>query len=112
MFTVNAEVKLIDFGLCRDGMCVCTLARVRMHMLHAAVSRARGCTMLGSPYWMPPEMVLYEPHCEPADIWSFAIRCDDDDAVDCVVMLLLHAACSRWRMASRPITRRLCARCF
>lgn len=29
--------------------------------------------MLGSPFWMSPEMVRYEPHSTPTDIWSFAI---------------------------------------
>jgi len=55
MFTLDAQIKLIDFGLCRD------------------VSRCPGCTMLGSPFWMPPEMCLYEPHAQPADIWSCSI---------------------------------------
>mmetsp|Transcript_12109 Transcript_12109/g.29673 ORF Transcript_12109/g.29673 Transcript_12109/m.29673 type:complete len:375 (-) Transcript_12109:115-1239(-) len=55
VFGMDATVKIIDFGLCRD------------------ISRAEGCTMLGSPFWMPPEMVNYDAHGTPSDIWSFAI---------------------------------------
>lgn len=55
VFTNDARVKIIDFGLCRD------------------ISRIEGCTMLGSPFWMPPEMVNYNAHGTAADIWSFAI---------------------------------------
>ena len=29
--------------------------------------------MVGSPFWIPPEMVLQKPHGYPADIWSFGI---------------------------------------
>jgi len=29
--------------------------------------------MAGSPFWMPPEMILGLSHGPPADIWSFAI---------------------------------------
>jgi len=55
MFTTLGDVKLIDFGLCRD------------------VSRSPGISMLGSPFFISPEMVRYEPHGTPTDIWSFAI---------------------------------------
>jgi serine/threonine protein kinase len=29
--------------------------------------------ILGSPFWIPPEMIRLDPHTEKADIWSFAI---------------------------------------
>ena len=29
--------------------------------------------MVGSPFWMPPEMIQCKPHGYAADIWSFAI---------------------------------------
>eukprot|EP01119_Soliformovum_irregulare_P019522 TRINITY_DN619_c0_g1_i1.p1 TRINITY_DN619_c0_g1~~TRINITY_DN619_c0_g1_i1.p1 ORF type:complete len:554 (+),score=199.42 TRINITY_DN619_c0_g1_i1:14-1675(+) len=54
MLTTRGDVKLIDFGLTVD------ISRCRLHMV-------------GSPFWMPPEMVKSEPHGFPADIWSFAI---------------------------------------
>jgi serine/threonine protein kinase len=42
MLTVKAEIKLIDFGLCGD-------ARTN--------PRLKG--MVGSPYWMPPEVAFF-----------------------------------------------------
>jgi serine/threonine protein kinase len=48
-------VVLIDFGLARD------------------VRHAPGVSLLGSPLYMPPEMLAYEPHSFPADIWSFGM---------------------------------------
>eukprot|EP01099_Mayorella_cantabrigiensis_P003925 TRINITY_DN2945_c0_g1_i2.p1 TRINITY_DN2945_c0_g1~~TRINITY_DN2945_c0_g1_i2.p1 ORF type:complete len:447 (-),score=87.48 TRINITY_DN2945_c0_g1_i2:221-1474(-) len=55
MMTTSGEIKLIDFGLC----------------CHSSSGNQR--TMAGSPYWMPPEMILRLPYSLPADIWSFAI---------------------------------------
>lgn len=31
--------------------------------------------MVGSPFWMPPEMIKREPHSLAVDIWSFGICC-------------------------------------
>ncbi len=55
MLSTSAEVKLIDFGLTRD---LSDLAQTHM---------------VGSPYWMPPEMIKKEPHGLPVDIWSSGI---------------------------------------
>jgi serine/threonine protein kinase len=55
MLRSDATVKIIDFGLGRD------------------ISKSEGCTMLGSPFWMPPEMVQYRGHGTPADIFSCGI---------------------------------------
>jgi hypothetical protein len=55
MFTIQAEVKLIDFGLCVDLRNGPTIA------------------MLGSPFWMAPEMIQGKPHSYPVDIWSFMV---------------------------------------
>jgi serine/threonine protein kinase len=45
MLTVKAEIKLIDFGLCGDAR-------------HTRFLKG----MVGSPYWMPPEMIRGQPH--------------------------------------------------
>eukprot|EP00010_Vexillifera_abyssalis_P002712 CAMPEP_0201557732 /NCGR_PEP_ID=MMETSP0173_2-20130828/63640_1 /ASSEMBLY_ACC=CAM_ASM_000268 /TAXON_ID=218659 /ORGANISM="Vexillifera sp., Strain DIVA3 564/2" /LENGTH=492 /DNA_ID=CAMNT_0047970751 /DNA_START=18 /DNA_END=1493 /DNA_ORIENTATION=+ len=55
MFTVSAEVKLIDFGLCAD------------------LTHGPTIAMLGSPFWMPPEMIRGQKHSFNVDIWSFMI---------------------------------------
>jgi len=57
MLTLDGVIKLIDFGLCSD------------------VSQGEVVHMVGSPFWMPPEMIKRHPHGLPADIWSFGICC-------------------------------------
>eukprot|EP01104_Vermistella_antarctica_P014064 TRINITY_DN4365_c0_g2_i1.p1 TRINITY_DN4365_c0_g2~~TRINITY_DN4365_c0_g2_i1.p1 ORF type:complete len:1231 (+),score=306.57 TRINITY_DN4365_c0_g2_i1:338-4030(+) len=56
MLSVQGDVKIIDFGLCVDS-------GSKVSLTH----------MVGSPFWIPPEMIRREPHSFPADIWSFAI---------------------------------------
>jgi len=55
MMSIKGEVKIIDFGLCCD--------------FHAGPRQQS----LGSPYWIPPEMLLRQPHHTPVDIWSYGI---------------------------------------
>jgi len=55
MLGVNGAVKLIDFGLCSD------------------ISQGEVVHMVGSPFWMPPEMIKRQPHGLLVDIWSYAI---------------------------------------
>jgi serine/threonine protein kinase len=55
MLDMKANVKLIDFGLCSD------------------ISQGEVVHMVGSPFWMPPEMILRKPHGLMVDIWSFGI---------------------------------------
>jgi len=64
MMSVKGEIKLIDFGLCAEFI---EGPRVKL---------------LGSPYWVPPEMILGQPHSYPVDIWSFAV---------CILELYLSA---------------------
>jgi len=56
MMTTKGDVKLIDFGLCID----IEKEGTRTHLV-------------GSPFWMSPEMILRKPHSYPTDIWSFAV---------------------------------------
>jgi len=55
MMTNQGNVKIIDFGLCAD------------------ISEGERTQMLGSAFWMPPEMILRIPHGFPVDIWSFGV---------------------------------------
>jgi len=64
MLSIHGEIKLIDFGLCAD------------------FSDGPRCKIVGSPYWVPPEMILNKPHSLPVDIWSFAV---------CILELFLNA---------------------
>eukprot|EP01126_Amoeba_proteus_P054878 TRINITY_DN6773_c0_g3_i1.p1 TRINITY_DN6773_c0_g3~~TRINITY_DN6773_c0_g3_i1.p1 ORF type:complete len:241 (-),score=49.36 TRINITY_DN6773_c0_g3_i1:389-1111(-) len=53
----NGDVKIIDFGLCSD------------------MSGGEVVHRVGSPFWLPPEMINHEPHGLPVDVWSFGICC-------------------------------------
>jgi len=54
MLSVTADVKIVDFGLC----CLITEPRTEV---------------VGSPFWMPPEMIKRQSHSFPVDIWSLGI---------------------------------------
>ena len=56
MMSIHGDVKIIDFGLAID-----------LNNLPPPVS------LVGSPFWLPPEMLRSIPHGTPADIWSFGI---------------------------------------
>ena len=55
MMSTEGHIKLIDFGLCCD------------------VTEGPRLQMLGSPFWIPPEMIKKHKHGCAADIWSFAV---------------------------------------
>jgi len=55
MMTTKGEIKLIDFGLCVD------------------ITSGPKTAMVGSPFWMPPEMINRRPHDYKVDIWSLGI---------------------------------------
>lgn len=56
MFTTNAEVKIIDFGLCCD--------------LSQGPRRGQ---QVGSPFWMAAEMIMGGEYSYPVDIFSFSV---------------------------------------
>eukprot|EP01127_Copromyxa_protea_P023181 TRINITY_DN8614_c0_g1_i3.p1 TRINITY_DN8614_c0_g1~~TRINITY_DN8614_c0_g1_i3.p1 ORF type:complete len:419 (+),score=61.73 TRINITY_DN8614_c0_g1_i3:82-1338(+) len=55
MFSLNGNVKIIDFSLMTD------------------FSQGPLVHMVGSPWWMSPEMIKGEPHTLSTDLWSFGI---------------------------------------
>jgi len=55
MMSIAGDIKIIDFGLCCD--------------FHKGPRQQ----CLGSPFWLPPEMILRKPHTVSADIWSYSI---------------------------------------
>ena len=48
-------MKLIDFGLAET------------------IENGWVVDVLGSPFWIAPEMIQLKPHGPPVDIWAFAI---------------------------------------
>jgi len=55
MLSIEGHVKLIDMGLMCD------------------FRKGPRTRMLGSPYWIPPEMIKSEPHSYQVDVWSMAV---------------------------------------
>jgi len=55
MLNIEGNVKLIDMGLMCD------------------FRKGPRTRMLGSPYWIPPEMIKSEPHSFQVDVWSMAV---------------------------------------
>jgi len=55
MLSIEGNVKLIDMGLMCD------------------FRKGPRTRMLGSPYWIPPEMIKSEPHSFQVDVWSMAV---------------------------------------
>jgi len=55
MITLDGQIKLIDFGLCAD------------------MNSGDRIKLLGSAFWIPPEMINRQPHTLSVDIWSFGV---------------------------------------
>jgi serine/threonine protein kinase len=56
MMSKSGEIKLIDFGLSKQQR--------GNHKLK---------TMLGTPYYMAPEIVLGKPYTSKVDMWSLGV---------------------------------------
>lgn len=61
MLSVSGKIKIIDFGLCLNTE---NLGRDDKEKINE---------MVGSPYYMPPEMIKRHITSEKVDIWSFGI---------------------------------------
>uniref|UniRef100_A0A6B2LAQ7 Protein kinase domain-containing protein n=1 Tax=Arcella intermedia TaxID=1963864 RepID=A0A6B2LAQ7_9EUKA len=55
MMSINGSIKIIDFGLCAD------------------FTNGPRTNMVGSPFWIPPEMIKKEPHSLKVDCYSLAV---------------------------------------
>lgn len=55
LLNLDGSIRLVDFGLCTD------------------ISNGDNDAIVGSPYWMAPEVINGEEYTEKVDVWSSAI---------------------------------------
>ncbi|KAH8739238.1 casein kinase II [Cryptosporidium ryanae] len=67
----RCKAKLADFGISRKVYLDGRGDRMRDNLLHDL--SGKGEELLGSPFWMAPEVILGQDHTQKTDVWSLGI---------------------------------------
>ena len=69
---IHRDIKAANIFINLNGVCKLGDFGVSAELKQKNEKRK---TVVGSPYWMPPEMITNEGYTEKADIWSIGVVC-------------------------------------
>ena len=71
LLSLNGEIKLTDFGFCAQ----------------LNETRSKRTTMVGTPYWMSPEVVTRKDYGPKVDVWSLGIILSNISGIMAIEMI-------------------------
>ena len=74
LLSMQGDIKLTDFGFCAQVMFLFQSFSIQTnHCVQVNQHQTKRTTMVGTPYWMAPEVVTRKEYGRKIDIWSLGI---------------------------------------